>query len=70
MNKICVLEGVGEGTFYGKLSQNAVFPGKFHDNKIEILRMLLSEILLSFGRLLWFDPSSKLIMLCVDSGLC
>ena len=33
-NKICVLEGVGEGEFYGKVSQNAVFPGKFHDNNI------------------------------------
>ena len=58
INKICVLEGVGEGEFYGKLSQNAVFfffLGKFHDNEIlEILRILLSEILLSFGRLLSF----------------
>ena len=36
INKICVLEGVGEGKIYGKLSKNAVFffPGKFHDNKI------------------------------------
>ena len=33
-NKICVLEWVGEGEIYGKLSQNAVFPGKFHDNQI------------------------------------
>ena len=28
------MEGVGEGKIYGKLSKNAVFPGKFHDNKI------------------------------------
>ena len=34
INKICVLEGIGEGEIYGKLSQNAVFRGKFHDNKI------------------------------------
>ena len=32
--KFCVLEGVGEGTFYGKLPPNAVFLGKSHDNKI------------------------------------
>ena len=34
INKICVLEGVGEGEIYGKLSKNAVSPGIFHDNKI------------------------------------
>ena len=35
INKICVLEGVwGEGKFTENWSQNAVFPGKFHDNKI------------------------------------
>ena len=34
INKICVLEGVGEGENYGKLPPNAIFPGKFHDNKI------------------------------------
>ena len=27
IHKICVLEGVGEGEIYGKLSQNAVFLG-------------------------------------------
>ena len=30
INKICVLEGVEEGEIYEKLSKNAVFPGKFH----------------------------------------
>ena len=34
INKICVLEGVGEGDNLRKIVQNAVFPGKFHDNKI------------------------------------
>ena len=30
---MCVLEGVGDGEIYGKLSKNAVFPGKFDENK-------------------------------------
>ena len=34
INKICVLEGVGEGENLRKIVPNAVFPGKFHDNKI------------------------------------
>ena len=34
INKICVLEGVGEGENCGKLSKNAVFHEKFHDNKV------------------------------------
>ena len=56
IDKIAFGLGVGEGTFYGKWSQNAVFfPGKFHDNRtLEILpKILLSEVLLSFGRLLF-----------------
>ena len=28
INKICILEGVGEGEIYGKLSQNTLFPGE------------------------------------------
>ena len=32
--KFAFWKGVGEGKIYGKLSKNAVFPGKFHDNKI------------------------------------
>ena len=44
--------GLGRGKLT-EIVQNTVFPGKFHDNKIwKILRILLSEILLSFGRLL------------------
>ena len=34
INKICVLEGVGEGNIYGKLSTNAVSLRKFHDSKM------------------------------------
>ena len=34
INKICILEGVGEGENLRKIVQNAVFPGTFHDNKI------------------------------------
>ena len=34
INKICILEGVGEGENLWKFVQNAVFPEKFHDNKI------------------------------------
>ena len=31
---IAFWRGLGRGKSYGKLSRNAVFPGKFHDNKI------------------------------------
>ena len=31
--KFAFLRGLGTGKIYGKLSKNAVFPGKFHDNK-------------------------------------
>ena len=34
INKIYVLEGVGEGKISGRSSKNAVFLGKFHDNKM------------------------------------
>ena len=34
INKICVLEGVGEGEILRKIVQNAVFSWEFHDNKI------------------------------------
>ena len=32
--KFAFWRGLGRGKIYGKLPQNAVFPGKFHDNKI------------------------------------
>ena len=52
--KFAFWRGLGRGKIYGKLSKTLfLFPGKFHDNKIwRTLRILLSEILLSFGRLL------------------
>ena len=34
--KFAFWRGLGRGKFYGKLSPNAVFPEKFHDNKIWI----------------------------------
>ena len=33
-SKTCILEGVGEGEIYGKLSKNAVFSRRFYDNRI------------------------------------
>ena len=53
INKTCVLEGVGEGKIYGKLSKNAVFPEKFHDKKeLEKFADFMVRNSLSFGRLL------------------
>ena len=54
INKICILEGVGEG---GKFTENCpktrFFLGSSMTIKIwKLLRILLSEILWSFGRLL------------------
>ena len=34
LTKFAFWTGLGRGKIYGKLSQNAAFPGKFHDNKI------------------------------------
>ena len=46
---------LGEEENYGKLPQNAIFPGKFHDNKIwKLCEFYCQKILLSFGRLLVF----------------
>ena len=51
LRKFAFWSGLGRGNIYGKLSQSAGFPGKCHDNTIwTFLRILLSEILLSFGR--------------------
>ena len=55
INKICVLEGVGEGENLRKIAQKRCFAWEipYGHNKIwKIFRSLLSEMLLSFGRLL------------------
>ena len=42
-NRICDFEGVGGWEQRGKLSQNAVFRGKRHDNKIFKVQILVSK---------------------------
>ena len=58
INKICFLEGVGEGKFYGKLSQNAVF---LLENSMTIKFGNVVNLIVRHFVVIWEAPTSIIL---------